>query len=80
MIFLLNCQQNPAIFYAKNRTNLSQKLSISQWFTFKLFKMADFFLNLNLRNFLFFYFSIISETAQDILKILKVLSSWCYKL
>ena len=46
----------------------------------ELFKMADFFLNLNLRNFRFFYFLIISGTAQDILKIQKVLSSWCYKL
>ena len=35
----------------------------------EIFKMADFF-----------YFSTISKTAQDILKIPKVLSSWCYKL
>ena len=39
--FLLNCQTNPALFYAKSRTNLSQKLPISQWFTFRSLKTAN---------------------------------------
>ena len=41
MIFLLNCQKYPALFYAKNRTNLSRKFHSD--YLLELFEMASFF-------------------------------------
>ena len=53
-------------FYAKNRTNLSQKLPISQWFTFRtanFFKKSFFFEYLENRS-RYFYISKSSEFVK----------------
>ena len=44
MIFLLNCQKNPALFYAKKKEQVYPKnCQFHSGLLLELFKMADFF-------------------------------------